>query len=461
MPMAPTDRRRCAPNSRSARKDTVIRFRTWTSALLLLAATATTAQTPGASSLRQEMEAARRAGIPVTLREMQGALPPPERNAAVYYLRVGDILQRRRQSAPDFATISAGDLPGATRGERLRQALLRNADVRDLIHQALKCDRCVFPIGLDAGAANEARQYTPLRTAALWLRAEGFDLWARGERAEAVARVRDAFAVARHAAEARTMGGFLVACSIDALAFEAMDRMLLSKSADAAVTQAVSNAVRTGYSDPAAAECIAGDGAQQLLWAARLKREGPKAFPQLLRNVAMDSAASLTRGWKAPRNWGGFLDSAVAYSLRTTRRGMAAVRLPYPQAAREVDRLAAEVRARLARRDPSVLLAAASWSATRLPVQSVARVRARRSLTEALAAIVAWRLRRGAWPPTLSDATAHPPLDPFDLRPMRYARRKDGFALWSVGPSGRFDGARLRGTAPVGEVGLRHPASGR
>lgn len=422
-------------------------------ALAVLALASLPARAAGPGSLPQELAAARRAGIPLTLRETQGTLPPPEQNAAILYLRIGDVLARRPQSARDFATIESAE-PGAAVGERVREALLRNGDVRALVHAALGYPRCVFPLSASQNADAEARQVETVRIAAHWLRAESADLWARGESAQAVATLQDGFAIARHAAEAHTMTGLLAACSIDAMVLQSMDRMLLSGSADRETVRSIAAAARAGYRDPPAAECIVGDATQQLLWAARLKREGQKGFAQLLRDVAMDMAPGRIRGWASPRNWNAWLDAAVAWSLWTTRREMAAARLPYPQAVRAMDAIAADVRSRLQRRDPSVLLVAATHSATRLPAQSLARVQARQRATVALAAVVAWRLEHGTWPALLADAIA-PPTDPFDLKPMRYARLQDGFAIWSVGPSGKFDATRIRGEAPVGEVGIR------
>ncbi len=423
--------------------------------LVLLAPAVTHAQSAGPGTSAQEMEAAKRAGIPITLRGMQGAVPPPEQNAAIYYAQLGDLRKRKVRARTNLAAIEAAALPADGRGDRIKQAMLRNMDIGSLVHGALKCQACAFPVTQTPVAAAEATQYAPLLTATRWIRAEAFVQWAGGLRPEAVQTLSTGFIVAGHAASSRTVGGFTVACSIDAMILEAFDRMLASKQADARVADAVKAALKTAYRDHSAADCLVGDGVQQLLLAARLKKAGPKAFPDLLRNVRMGPEGRLAKGWKAPSDWVRFLNSGVAYSLWLTRQQMDAVRRPYPQAIRQLSALSAGMRARLAKRDPSALLAAATWSTTALPAQSLARTQARRIATEALAALVTWKLRHGSWPARLADAIRPAPRDPFDLQPLRYARVGSGIAIWSVGPTGRFDATRSAGAAPVGEVGIR------
>jgi hypothetical protein len=67
-------------------------------------------------------------------------------------------------------------------------------------------------------------------------------------------------------------------------------------------------------------------------------------------------------------------------------------------------------------------------------------------LARAAAAVARARLERGAFPDSLAGATAAPLLDPFDGKPLRYSRSKDGATakIWSVGPNEVDDG----GTPP-------------
>jgi hypothetical protein len=54
--------------------------------------------------------------------------------------------------------------------------------------------------------------------------------------------------------------------------------------------------------------------------------------------------------------------------------------------------------------------------------------------------VLLWRAKHGAWPRNLRECMARVPADPFDGKPLRYRREGDGFVIYSVGETGRFDG---------------------
>jgi hypothetical protein len=58
-----------------------------------------------------------------------------------------------------------------------------------------------------------------------------------------------------------------------------------------------------------------------------------------------------------------------------------------------------------------------------------------------------YRLANGHWPDSLPSLVpeylAGVPLDPFDAKPLRYLRLKDGVMIYSVGPDEKDDGGNL------------------
>lgn len=72
--------------------------------------------------------------------------------------------------------------------------------------------------------------------------------------------------------------------------------------------------------------------------------------------------------------------------------------------------------------------------------------RATSRLLLASAALRAYRAEHGGYPERLDELVpaylTRVPVDPFDLRPLRYRREGDRFRCWSVGPDGRDDGGR-------------------
>jgi hypothetical protein len=72
-------------------------------------------------------------------------------------------------------------------------------------------------------------------------------------------------------------------------------------------------------------------------------------------------------------------------------------------------------------------------------------------------AVLAWRAAHGVWPKTPGPAIGAVPADPFDGRPLRYRREPQGFVIYSVGPSGRFDGGTTRVRPSPKEILFRYP----
>jgi glycerophosphoryl diester phosphodiesterase len=88
-----------------------------------------------------------------------------------------------------------------------------------------------------------------------------------------------------------------------------------------------------------------------------------------------------------------------------------------------------------------------------------ASLRVKAHLRCAVAGIAAerFRLARGRWPNGLDeipqDILPAVPRDPFDGKPLKYARSDDGVTVYSVGLDGQDDGGTIRDDLPAGEPG--------
>jgi hypothetical protein len=78
------------------------------------------------------------------------------------------------------------------------------------------------------------------------------------------------------------------------------------------------------------------------------------------------------------------------------------------------------------------------------------RIQAKLCCAHAAMAVERYRVRNeGRWPKALEDAVGAAPLDPYDGKPLRYRRAKDGVVIYSVGADGKYDGTALdNGQAP-------------
>jgi hypothetical protein len=78
---------------------------------------------------------------------------------------------------------------------------------------------------------------------------------------------------------------------------------------------------------------------------------------------------------------------------------------------------------------------------TGLPGKQAA-IQATANVTIAGASVLAWKARHKAFPPDLKSAMATVPTDPYDGNPLRYRRTGNGFVVYSIGSTGKFDGGR-------------------
>jgi hypothetical protein len=88
----------------------------------------------------------------------------------------------------------------------------------------------------------------------------------------------------------------------------------------------------------------------------------------------------------------------------------------------------------------------------------VARRRAGEDVVSAGAAVLAYRARHDVCPDRLEQAMPQPPLDPFSGQPLKYRREGDGFVVYSVGASGKFDGGQPGRERYPREAYFRFPA---
>lgn len=108
----------------------------------------------------------------------------------------------------------------------------------------------------------------------------------------------------------------------------------------------------------------------------------------------------------------------------------------------------------------------------RLPTRSIAAVmfsvysqaltkqtqgEAQKAVVSSAAAIMAYRQKHGAFPAELSQAMASIPTDPFDGQTLRYRQEGNGFVVYSVGPTGKFDGGAANKRPNSNESVFRFP----
>jgi hypothetical protein len=123
-------------------------------------------------------------------------------------------------------------------------------------------------------------------------------------------------------------------------------------------------------------------------------------------------------------------------------------KLPADEQNGMVQKLHAKVKEEAKTPQNSGLFFATSTFESAVKISNVcARSRAELRCTIAALAAERYRLAHHAWPDSLDklvpEFLPQVPIDPYDRKPLRYQRRKDGVAIYSVGPDGKDDGGKL------------------
>ena len=134
--------------------------------------------------------------------------------------------------------------------------------------------------------------------------------------------------------------------------------------------------------------------------------------------------------------WNGFIDANGAEYLRQMEASVDAARMPYPGSKRQLDQIFNDVGKdkSAAHLLSTILYPAASGACTK-----VVEVQSKAAITRAACAVFVYKSKHGGYPSTLADADPKA-ADPFDGKPLGYRRTAKGFVIYSVGPTGTYDG---------------------
>jgi hypothetical protein len=141
-------------------------------------------------------------------------------------------------------------------------------------------------------------------------------------------------------------------------------------------------------------------------------------------------------------DWQAFIDDSGTFMLQASRKIAAASDLPYPQASAKIREAVAPITDSFQK---EMLIAAVLFPDFTQAATKRTGDEAHANVVRAAAKLLAWKRVHGSFPDKLEQAMPTVPADLFDLKPLRYRREGNGFVVYSVGQTGKFDG----GTATV------------
>jgi sugar lactone lactonase YvrE len=417
----------------------------------------------GPRDLKRERAAARREGIPLSVAELQPPSPPSALNAAPLYARLEEVMKARPadQRSEEMVTwVGTGFTQTPEELAAVRRYLLDRRDVMDLIHQAADRPLYVFPHQWDLGSDILLfSRNAVMREAERLLRAESYLQAAAGHYEEAITSQARGFRIADQAASDPSLIPTLVGIACDALALAGMRDILYLAGPNAAVAERVETAIAARRPSFSMRHALAGEVVTHLLYMETLRREGVKGLIETLTEKPAPLSRRPTR--RERELCGKIWDAAETAYLQQMRRAMRVAEQPYPACLAQFRRLDQQWMQFVAptTNDPAHrVLAYALPSFLEQSATAIALARAREDVVIAGAELLAYKGRHGAWPARLEDAMPSPPTDPFSGRPLEYRQEVDGFVVYSVGRTGKFDGGKPGSGRYRNEVYFRYPA---
>src|ERR1043166_149439 len=120
-----------------------------------------------ASELKKEIDSARKSGYPVSAKELQRPLPPPDQNAALLYLQWHDLRYKsNRITSQDDFTMSEAYSLNANEAQiaAARKVYQEKKEAFDLIHAAVARPQCVFVKDYSLGPAQIFPELADMRS---------------------------------------------------------------------------------------------------------------------------------------------------------------------------------------------------------------------------------------------------------------------------------------------------------
>lgn len=374
-------------------------------------------------------------GLPTSLAECYQRTPPPDiENAAPIYrqlknapsgkdeLYVDSLLKHNPITQSDYSYLNS--------------FLTNHADAYALVHQAVsRPDYYVYHDPNGDPAAILFPSLAHMRTCSRLLRIESMTILQGNNGVKAAQNMAFGFQPANHAAHEPMLIGYLVSIACNAITFKGLQDIMTRTHGDTATAEAVKQAINTSYKQQRLSNVIKTELAFQCSELAYMKKHyKPSDFNNLSgTNIKLSSAEKY--------HWKALIDLNGITLLQYMRPNIDAADLPYPQATQKMQQTQA---AFMRLKGSKVVIASIFYPLLSKVTAHRARETATANVTLMAADVFIYKAKHGAFPDRLEQAVVNVPIDPFDLKPLKYKREGKGFVVYSVGETGKYDGKPLK-----------------
>jgi hypothetical protein len=373
-------------------------------------------------------------GVPASYLATFPTPPPSDQNADLVYLRIGD-----KHTFPETAAEIAADAvrkasPDSAAWKSARSFVIANKPLIAEVHKAAAIPGFGRPVPAEGADPNAIMfpEDSPMRRSARILAVESLVIAHDGKLAEAVKNAALGFRIAEHAYPCPLLMGWLNGMSIDEISLRSIEHIMLMGRNDPKIIAVADRAIADNWR------------IHPVIEATRNRAAFDIAELEYLRAHRLDTPDVLGQGKegidllksfaKTPATWNDFIDSNGFKLLECDDDLIQLDSQPYPPSLSK--RHALETRLE----HPGFDGLLAAIFCTVLGCERQAATDADVSIAHAAAAVLTWKCRHGEYPVNLQQAMARVPIDPFDLKPIRYRREGEGFVLYTVGESGTYMG---------------------
>jgi len=421
----------------------------WLAALLFLLITALTivrsireamVESLLKARLEARLQALRGAGDPVTAEDLAALRPaiPPGHNAAPLFLAGFKKMTRQYEDpqAKALPIVGEGKLPQpgtplpASMVDSIRAYLEKHAEAMRLLREAVAVEECRFEIDFTGGVLSGTGHLSGMRDAAHLFALEAVERMEHGRLDGAAERLRWCLRCGSALRDDPVLFSGFARMACDAVAVRCLERW-------------------TSAADPSPETCSV---LEEALHAEADTRMFERIFVgERCLLIVIYRTQLLVEG---PRGYRRMVNAGLLFDIGQMDKAVAAARRPYPSSLIAGARLSCE---QPPEDCPSAgALLPAFDRVFRDGQYHMARVESARVALAALRC----KAKNGRLPEKLQDLLpdfidAVPP-DPFDGKPLRYRKTKDGFVIYAIGENGKDDGGKTEAAkGPPADVGFR------
>lgn len=378
----------------------------------------------------KELEQARKEGLPTSLADLNPTNPPLDN------MNSAPIYQELRTLKADYdendIEVRFNEQLNRSDFKAVQLFIKKHEHIYSLVHQAV--NRPEFFVSHDTKAdpsGIEFPEFGDFRRICRLLRLESMIMVHGNNGVAAVQNMGLGFQAANHAVKEPILIGWHVSVACNAIVFNSMQDILTKTHGDPATANAVKQAIKTRYQQHSLSDVIKSEMAFQCSELAYIKKH------YKVDNLSWISGTNVSFKDIDKHRWTDLVDLNGIMLIRHLRKNINAADLPYPQTYADIKK-ADDKFVKL--KGQKVVIATILYPVISKTTDIWARETSAKEVTLSAVDLFIYKSKHGSFPERLEQAIPNPPIDPFDLKPLRYRREGKGFVVYSIGETLKYDG---------------------